>query len=574
MQTHQRSEQRQRYTQQRSGATGQSLAPEAADLKMLLKQQAQRYGSRPLYSFLGRDLGVTASISYQQLYTQAAAMAQALRAKDLAGRVALLLYPSGPEFPVMFWAAILADACPAPVARPRGRDWAVIRRINEGSGAAVLIGPESMLKRVPAELLAHVSVIAHEDIVNGVPDEWRSCDTSFSVDSGVGAGLPALLQYTSGSTGQPKGVALTHSNLLANLQRIDRAFACTDQDIGLCWLPLHHDMGLIGHVLQPVFSGIHNYFMSPAHFLGRALRWLEAISHVRATISGGPCFAYALSVQGAPDLYEHLDLSSWRVAYCGAERISAEVLQSFCRRLQSVGMRAAALFPCYGLAESSLFVTGRHGLKLTRDQQSSGRGTGELVSVGPVDNGIRIVKPETGRPCAEPEAGEVWLSSASVASGYYRDVRGSADVFGQQLGAVNGRFLRTGDLGMVVDGELYLLGRLKNVIKLRGSPLYAEDVEQLILDHGRSNGVTRCAALGFDHAGAEALAVLIEVERGFDPSRLGILKRDLWRLVAEQTGVVPERVVFVDPGSLPLTTSGKVQRFACYQLLTCMQEGE
>lgn len=570
MQTHQWSERRQRYSEQSSGAAGQSVMPEPADLKMLLRQQAQRYRERPLYSFLSRDLDVTASISYRQLYTQAAAMAQALRAKDLAGRVALLLYPSGPEFPVMFWAATLADVCPAPVARPRGRDWAVIRRIHEGSGAAVLIGPRSMLKQIPAELLRDLPTIAHEDIVDGVPDGCGRRAAMRSVEPGVSTALPALLQYTSGSTGQPKGVALTHSNLLANLQRIDRAFACTDQDIGLCWLPLHHDMGLIGHILQPVFSGIHNYFISPAHFLGRSLRWLEAISRVRATISGGPCFAYALSVQGAPDLYEHLDLSSWRVAYCGAERISAEVLQNFCRRLQRVGMRAAALFPCYGLAESSLFVTGRHGLKLTRDQQSSGKGTGELVSVGPVDNGIRIVKPETGRPCVEPEAGEVWLSSASVAAGYYRNARDSADMFGQQLGAVSERFLRTGDLGMVVDGELYLLGRLKNVIKLRGSPLYAEDVEQLILDHGRSRGVARCAALGVDHDGAEALAVLIEVARGVDACRFDTLKREFWRLVAEQTGAVPKQMEIVRPGSLPLTTSGKVQRFACYQLLNCM----
>src|SRR5690554_1457660 len=442
---------------------------EITDLVTLLARQAARYGDKPVYSYLDRQLRVTTRITFAQLYAKACVLAGALRAQGLHGKPLLMLYLPGQDFPVAFWAAILAGACPVPLARPRGRDWSVIERIRKRSGAETILGSASLLRLLPASLLASLRILSHDDwlrFATAHPERLSGSTSQCAASRRLQAGAydTALLQFTSGSTGRPKGVMLTHANVLANLRRISDHFACQDHDIGLCWLPLHHDMGLIGHVLQPVFAGIHNYFMAPVHFLGRPLRWLEAISEVGATISGAPCFAYALCADAlAAEPAVELDLRRWRVAYCGAEKISATVLREFHQRCAPAGLKSSALYPCYGLAESTLFVTGRHSIKLALAPPVKRRRNipeaPELVSVGAVDKSLRVVDPVSGRECDESEAGEIWLSSPSVAAGYYNDRHTSADCFEQHLPGVAGRFLRTGDIGMVVDGELYLIGR-------------------------------------------------------------------------------------------------------------------
>lgn len=548
---------------------------EFANLITLLEQQAVRHGDKPVYSYLDRQLRITASISFAELYEQAIVLAATLQALGLSGRTALMLYSPGKDFPVAFWAAILAGVCPVPVARPRGRDWSVIERIMTRADATAILGSAALLKLLPGSLLSGVAVLSHEELVrqpaNTSPKSHglsQSSPGAWQRPAVVGS-TPALLQFTSGSTGHPKGVILTHDNILDNLSRIRRFFACDDHDIGLCWLPLHHDMGLIGHILQPVFSGIHNYFMTPVHFLGRPLRWLEAIDKVRATISGAPCFAYSLCVEALKvEPRPSLDLSCWRVAYCGAEKISAMVLRDFHRQLQPQGMRASALFPCYGLAESTLFVTGRHRIKVAvgpRGNRSKGQAP-LLVSVGPVEECIRIVNVRTGSLCAEFEVGEIWLTSSSVAAGYYNDTDASAARFNQCLAGTDEPLLRTGDLGMVVDNELYLLGRTKNVFKLRGSPVHAEDIEELVMDVNRDRGVARCAVIGSEQHHQEGIAVLVELARTVEPAQTSQLRHDIWRLIAERGGVIPHTLTILAAGALPLTTSGKVQRFACHHL--------
>lgn len=552
---------------------------ECGDLIALLERQAARYGDRPVYSYLDRQLRLTASISFAELYDQAIALAAALQALGLSGKTVVMLYLPGKDFPVAFWAAILAGVCPVPVTRPRGRDWSVIERIITRAGAAAILGSAALLKLLPGSVLSGTAVLAHEELSRQPADNLpasHALSESYNLAwrrPTVDGSAPALLQFTSGSTGYPKGVILTHGNILHNLARISRFFACDDRDIGLCWLPLHHDMGLIGHIMQPVFSGIHNYFMAPVHFLGRPLRWLEAINQVRATISGAPCFAYSFCVEALKATPRpRLDLSCWRVAYCGAEKISAAVLRDFHKQLQPQGMQASALFPCYGLAESTLFVTGRHSLKVAMGSHAANsKGQAPLlVSVGPVDDCIRIVNVRTGGLCGEFEAGEIWLASSSVATGYYNDGDASGASFNQSLAGTEERLLRTGDLGMVADNELYLLGRTKNVFKLRGSPVHAEDIEQLVMDESRDRGVARCAVIGTDQHQTEGIAVLVELTRTTDPSKTQQLRHDIWQLIAERAGVVPHSLTILAAGALPLTTSGKVQRFACQ----CLTKGE
>lgn len=546
------------------------------DLIALLEQQALRYGDKPVYSHLDRQLQATASISFRELYEQAVKLAATLQALGLGGRNLLMLYLPGKDFPVAFWGAILAGACPVPVARPRGRDWDVIERIIRRADAAAVIGSAALLKLLPDSLQMAVAILPHEELT--LEPEHRSSKRHDSADNcklkltwqrpTVTGAEPALLQFTSGSTGEPKGVMLSHANILDNLSQISRFFACDDRDIGLCWLPLHHDMGLIGHVLQPVFAGIHNYFMTPAHFLGRPLQWLEAIDKVGATISGAPCFAYSLCVESmrhkpAP----RLNLANWRVAYCGAEKISAVVLHEFYKRLQAQGMQANALYPCYGLAESTLFVTGRHRIKVVMGQSRRNVTGPLLVSVGPAYDQVRVVNLEEGRLCEEFEVGEVCLTSPSVAVGYYNDVVATTASFNLSLKGIGDRLLRTGDLAMVADGELYLVGRTKNLIKSRGRPVHAEDIEQLVMDEGRGRGVARCAVIGTEHYDQEGIAVLVEMVRTTDPSQTLQLRHDIQQLIAERSGVVPHNLTILAAGALPLTTSGKVQRFACQPLI-------
>lgn len=539
------------------------------DLIDLFEQQTIRYGERPLYSYLDRNLQVTDTISFSQLYRDAVAFAAVLQSRGMEGQTVQLLYPSGPQFPVAFWGTLLAGACPVPVARPRGRDWQVMRLITQRANARCILGPSSLLARVPEHSIGCAQLIPHESIVTHSPDlnwaqRWRRPHSD--------PHATAMLQFTSGSTGSPKGVMLSHANILANLRRIHQLFRCSEKDIGLCWLPLHHDMGLIGHLLQPLYAGIHNYFMAPAHFLARPLLWLQAISQVKASISGAPCFAYSLCLhsQDSTDCGS-LNLQSWRLAYCAAEIISADVLSGFSKRFQSAGFQSDALFPCYGLAEATLLVTGRHKVKEAIPPQSAHRRAWAslVVSVGPVGRQARVVDVKRGRVCDDGEVGEIWLQSPSVAAGYYNDNSASIETFQQKLSDGDVGFLRTGDLGMTLDGELYLIGRLKSLIKVRGVAVFPEQVERMVQKSISSAFVQRCAVIGVGEDGGESLGVLVELRRGIAEESAVHLSRDISKAVAEASGVAPAVVKTLRTGTLPLTTSGKVQRFACRHLIDC-----
>jgi acyl-CoA synthetase (AMP-forming)/AMP-acid ligase II len=399
----------------------------------------------------------------------------------------------------------------------------------------------------------------------------------------ISADTLAVLQYTSGSTGQPKGVQLHHRHLLLNSQMLARAMGCGRDSVGVIWIPPYHDMGLIGGVLQPMYSGFPVHLMSPATFLQRPVRWLEAISRYRGTISVAPNFAYEQCVRRIrPEQLAKLDLSSWQVAGNGAEPVRADTLRAFSRTFAPAGFNTRAFFPCYGMAEATLYATGgpvfRGARVLQASRQALNHGqivapTGsdaiDLVSCGAVapEVQVRIVDPASGRECRSGEVGEIWLAGDSIAAGYWEQPEATIETFLARLPGSARHWLRSGDLGSLVDGELYVTGRLKDLIIVRGQNHYPHDIEATIDGIHPALRAHGGAAFGVEHEGCEQLAVVLELERNVpagDVAGIAALVRDV---VSRQHQLHIDRLAFVRPGGIPRTSSGKVQRYLTRQRL-------
>jgi len=526
------------------------------DLLSLFEERVEKQGCKPLYSFLSRDGEVRESLTYAQLHEQAAALAGALQARGLKGSVLALVYPHGSEFIRAFLAAIMAGACPVPLGRSRSRDWVSIEHTLRRCAASALLTTSAVQRNLPPAIPAMSGLqVLSTDTLAGDSAGWRR--------PSLNAGDTCFIQYTSGSTRTPRGVVISHENILHNCSLIARAFAIGEDDIGTSWLPFHHDMGLIGHLLVPLYSGVHNYFLAARDFAAAPCSWLAAISRYRSSISGGPDFAYELCVDRiAEERLATLDLSAWRIAYCGSERVRATTLARFARRFASSQFRGSSLFPCYGMAEATLFVSGRHGVRM------ESRADGHCdVSVGLLcdthaDPALRIVSPQTGLECQDAEEGEIWVKSCSVARGYQRESELTAQVFNARLADETG-FLRTGDLGYLSKQNLYFTGRLKNVIKRRGRSFHAEDIEGEALTLLQDEGVARSAVFDLETEDGAVLVLLLELDGTRDKAnveaRLPGLQARLW----ESPGILVSRIKLVRPRALPVTTSGKLQRGEC-----------
>jgi acyl-CoA synthetase (AMP-forming)/AMP-acid ligase II len=364
------------------------------------------------------------------------------------------------------------------------------------------------------------------------------------------------LQYTSGSTGRPRGVVLSHANLMHNLQQIGRRFGMHADSRGVNWLPPYHDMGLIGAILECVAVGCRGTLMTPLALLRRPARWLEAISRERGTISGGPNFAYDLCVKRVtPEERSRLDLSSWEVAFVGAEPVRSATLERFAATFAECGFRRAALYPCYGLAEATLMVAGGERLGGFTSRTYDGR---SVVSCGPPIDGaeLRILDAATGARCADGAVGEITVRGPSVARGYWESIGvGEADVSHTE-------WLRTGDLGFVADGELYVTGRSKAVIIVNGRKVHAEDVERTVAESHARGWPGGVAALGLDPGvGSEAVVVFQEIDwRRIGAIEPADLERTIRATIAEQHQLAVARIVLLRPGQIPRTSSGKVRR--------------
>jgi acyl-CoA synthetase (AMP-forming)/AMP-acid ligase II/acyl carrier protein len=547
----------------------------------LLRHRALHQPAQLAFTFLQDGETESSSLTYQELDRSARAIATQLQSKGATGSLALLLYPPGLEFIAAFFGCLYAGTVAIPAYPPRrNQNMSRLQAIVASSQAAVALTTTSLLTNIREQFAQNPELAALR---------WLATDNLDS-DQVLGWQEPALssetlafLQYTSGSTGTPKGVMVSHGNLLHNERMIERAFGHTEKTIVVGWLPLFHDMGLIGNVLQPLYLGRSCILMSPVDFLQKPFRWLQAISRYKATTSGGPNFAYDLCVRKiTPEQRAPLDLSSWEVAFTGAEPIRAETLERFAAAFESCGFRKEAFYPCYGMAETTLLVSGGlqtappvvHHVKGTALEQnrvvtaaSEQEDVRAIIGCGQtwLDQKVVVVDPESLTQCLSDRVGEIWVSGSSMARGYWRRPEETQQTFHAYLvDTGEGPFLRTGDLGFLHNGELFVTGRLKDLVIIRGRNHYPQDIEQTV-DESHPALRSGCgAAFSVEVEGEERLVVVQEVERSY----LGHLVIDevvgaIRKAVSQQHELQVYAVLLLKTGSIPKTSSGKIQRYAC-----------
>lgn len=546
----------------------------------LLCSRSLEQPNKKIFTFLGDGETETASMTYHQLDSQARAIAAKLQVTLAPGDRALLLYPPGLEFIAAFCGCLYAGVIAVPVYPPRkNQTYSRLEAIILDAKATVALTTQSLLTNIKSQFaslpkLANLQCFATDAIEEDNSSQWHQLDLS--------ADSLAFLQYTSGSTGTPKGVMVSHRNLLHNSELICKHFGHTSDSKGVIWLPPYHDMGLIGGVLQPIYSDFPVVLMSPVSFLQKPIRWLQAISRYQATTSGGPDFAYDLiSRKVTPEQLENIDLSSWEVAFTGAEPVRHQTLADFANTFACCGFQSKAFYPCYGMAETTLIVSG--GLKseapvvkfcqgdaleqnrvvLVDENQKGSKG---IVGVGSSRyQKVLIVNPESQTQCGKNCVGEIWVSGSSVAGGYWKQPELTKESFNAFLVDSNeGPFLRTGDLGFLHNDELFVTGRIKDVIIIRGRNYYPQDIELTVQQSHPALRTGAGGAFSVEVNYKEKLVIVQEVERSY----LRNLKADevikaIRTSVSEQHELQVYAVVLIKTASIPKTSSGKIQRHAC-----------
>ena len=548
----------------------------------LARRRAADLADQSAYIFLTDGDSEACEVTYGELDRQARAIAAWLQSLGAQGERAILLYPPGLDYIAAFFGCLYAGVVAVPAYPPqRKRTLGRLRTVLADSGAAFALttikiraGIERIfLQDSGIDEFRKVQWIETDAPPQDIENVWRQ--------PALMARTLAFLQYTSGSTGSPKGVMVSHENLLHNQRMIQQAFGHTDETTVLGWLPLYHDMGLIGNILQPLYLGRPCVLMSPIHFMQKPVRWLSAISRYRATTSGAPNFAYDLCVrQISAEERDSLDLSSWSVAFNGAEPIHAGTLDRFCDAFGSCGFRREAFYPCYGLAEATLFVAGgergaspvlkaveKAAMEQGRMIESSRRdgdayrlvGCGRTTS----DQQVVIVDPETLSHRPHGQVGEIWVKGASVAQGYWNRPDTTAFTFmATTADTAEGPFLRTGDLGVIQDDELFVVGRVKDLIIIRGRNHYPQDIETTVQACHPSLKPGCGAAFSIPVNDEERLVVVQEVV-GKPTVDLDTVASGISRAVAEHHEIQVHAVALIKPGTLPKTSSGKVQRHLC-----------
>ena len=572
-----------------------------ATLVELLRWRALRQPEQRTHTYLIDGDVEGDHLTHAALDRQARSIAALLQNNHAVGERALLLYPAGLEFIAAFYgclyAGVIAIPLPAPnLAQPQRTVPRLRAVISDAQPSVVLTtsgifaNTEGLFAQAPE--MRKLRWVATDEVAGGLAQAWRDPD--------VTSDTLALLQYTSGSTAEPKGVEISHANLLHNSAYISRLFAFNTNGVTVCWLPAFHDMGLTNGVIQPVYHGRPCYLMPAVAFLMQPIRWLRAISRYKATISGGPNFAYELcSRRITEEQRDTLDLGSWDVAYNGAEPVRADTMRRFAATFAACGFRPGALHPCYGLAEATLLVSGGSlrqdmfrtiqvaAFEQNRIEEAGGQqqGVRTLVSSGHAldDTRIVIAHLDLMTSCAPDEVGEIWVSGPSMTHGYWNrpeETERACRAYLRDTG--EGPFLRTGDMGFLQDGELFVTGRLKDLIIVSGRKLYPQDIELTVEQSHPALRPACCAAFAVDGTGEEQLIIAAEVDPRYQPAidtpsdgavrmrpngRLPLdveaVARTIRRAVAEAHDARVHTVVLLRAGRIPMTTSGKVQRHAC-----------
>lgn len=514
-------------------------------------------------------------LDYKTLDQHVRALAAALQDRFAAGERALLLLENDEHYVSGFFACLYAGLIAVPVFPPeavRERHLARLLAIASDAEARCILTTTELMPLIgnaAVDQFSFATVLAVDAVQPNDAGAWR-------------AHMPknediAFLQYTSGSTSTPKGVMVSHGNLMVNARAFEQSMSINAEDTFVSWLPLYHDLGLIGGLLQPIHRGIPSVLMTPKFFIERPVRWLEAISRHRATVSGAPNFAFQLCVERVRNAQlEELDLSSWRVAFCGAEPVRLSTMSAFSERFAPVGFSAEALYPCYGLAEATLLITGggrgdgAQAHCFSAEMLAQGRA--EVAEQGlpvvacgiPVPGHIvRIVEPETLAQLDDGNVGEIWIGGQSLTQGYWRRSAETAVTFVHQD---NSRWLRTGDLGFIHDGQVYIAGRHKDLIIIRGQNVYPQDLEQVVEEEVEAVRKGRVAAFAVETEAGEGIGIAVEISRGMQKLiPVEALVRALSEAVSGSCHEPLSVVVLLNPGALPKTSSGKLQRGACRQ---------
>ncbi|MDJ0631991.1 MAG: fatty acyl-AMP ligase [Xenococcaceae cyanobacterium MO_188.B29] len=570
---------------------------ETATLVDILRHRVLTQPKQNLYTFLVDGENQKVSLTYGELEQRAKAIAAYLQSICSPQERVLLLYPPGLDYIEAFFGCLYAGVIAIPAYPPRpNRSLSRLKSIIDDAQATLALTNQTILtslkrKLVHAPELTHLRWLSTDSIHVDLSEDYQEITLSENT--------LAFLQYTSGSTAKPKGVKIAHNNLLHNLEAIHNCFQHNPQSRGVIWLPPYHDMGLIGGILQPLYGGFPVVLMSPLMFLQNPLRWLKAISLHKATTSGGPNFAYDLCVRKYNREQElDLDLSSWDLAFNGAEPINYDTLAKFADIFSDYGFRPEAFYPCYGMAEATLIISGGkkssqlvtktlQGKALEQNRIETAHSNEEnsrtLVSCGSSlpNQKIVIVHPETLVQCPPGEVGEIWVSGASIAQGYWQQSAETKHTFNAYLkNQENEPFLRTGDLGFLEDGELFVTGRLKDIIIINGRNHYPQDIERTVEESNfyiRPSGV---ASFSVDIEGEERLVILAEVDRRYwdsprtksqsngyptttNTSKAQELIQSIRREISKNHDLQVYSILLLKSGGIPKTSSGKIQRHVC-----------
>lgn len=568
----------------------------------VLRYRAERQAEERVYTFLKDGQNLSVHLSYKELDLQARAIAVTLNKSFNKGERAILLYPPGLEFAAAFYgcmySGVIAVAVYPPDPSRLERSLPKLLAIVEDSQPKVILTTSEILSM--AEYIfgqepqfKSVKWIATDKPLNVDVDEWKKplLETN-SI---------ALLQYTSGSTSSPKGVMVSHGNILHNLSAIYNCFEHNTKSRGVIWLPLYHDMGLVGGLIQPLYSGFPVTLMSPLTFLQKPLCWLQAISNTKATTSGGPNFAYELCTRKiTAEQKATLDLSSWDLAFNGAEPIHWQTMERFANAFAECGFRREAFYPCYGLAEATLIASGGKKGKLAKHFSFSAKALKNnqilpsldgdeqlLVSSGisVLDQEIIVVDPNSVKTLSQDEIGEIWIKGPSVAQGYWQNSEVSKKTFQAYTRTGEGPFLRTGDLGFFHQGELFITGRCKDLIIIRGRNHYPQDIELTVENSHPFLRAGCSAAFSIETNDHEELVVVAELDkRQYQASLTNPSLSDsefLEKLFEEIISIIrssvtkahnvrPHAIILIKSGTIYKTSSGKIQRYACR---SAFQEG-
>lgn len=555
----------------------QLIVNRLGNLVEVLRHHSSELAENVAVTFLPDGEDTEESLTYRELDQHARAIGAWLQSQGARGERVLLLYPPSLEYITAYLGCLYAGAIAVPAYPPRRRE--PTKRLESvviDCDAQFVFSSKSVEELMHSRfeetgVLASLRRLVTEDVPLDAAGSW--------VMPEIQPDDVAFLQYTSGSTSTPKGVMVTHGNLMDNEHVIQQGYE-HDHPVFVSWLPMYHDMGLIGNILQPLYTGGRTVVMSPTAFVQRPYRWLKAISKYRCDTSGGPNFGYELcTTKITEEEKSTLDLSSWSIAYNGAEPIRPDTLRNFTEAFASCGFRPEAMYPCYGLAEATLFVTGgpkNHNTTYmtldsaaleqnqVRTAASEDENARELVGCGPAwGQTVKIMHPQTLTECSSEQVGEIWIRGGNIAKGYWGNDEATVETFGGYLSDGEGPFLRTGDLGFMVDGKLFVTGRIKDLIIVRGRNHYPQDIELTV---ERSHPALRpgCgAAFSVEVDGEEQLVILQEIERehrmNFDADAIFAT---VAKAVSKEHQIQPHAIILLNTLSILKTSSGKIQRRA------------